>query len=78
MELAKSCLNFKNLYITYAFLAESLYSEHYLLAPLKHLSLNFPHYNRHLATVETFSWNWLNHGQSLIEKLLHSGHFYSG
>ena len=35
-------------------------------------------YNGHLAIADTFSMNRPNHGQTLIEKPLYSGHFYSG
>ena len=35
-------------------------------------------YNGHLVIAETFLRNLPNHGQTLIEKPLHSGHFYSG
>ena len=31
-----------------------------------------------LAIVDRFSWNWLNHGQPLTDKLLFNGHFYGG
>ena len=33
--------------------------------------------SRHLVIAGTFSWNRLNHSQTLIEKPLDSGHFYS-
>ena len=35
-------------------------------------------YNGHLVIADTFLRNWPNHGQTLIEKPLKSGHFYSG
>ena len=35
-------------------------------------------YNGHLVIADTFLRNWLNHGQTLIEKPLYSRHFYSG
>ena len=35
-------------------------------------------YNGHLVIADTFLWNRLNHGQTLIEKPLYSGHYYSG
>ena len=35
-------------------------------------------YSGHLVIADTFSRNWTNHGQTLIEKPLYSGHFYSG
>ena len=35
-------------------------------------------YNGHLVIAATFLRNWLNHGQTLIEKPLYSRHFYSG
>ena len=35
-------------------------------------------YNGHVVIVETFLRNQPNHGQTLIEKPLNSGHFYSG
>ena len=35
-------------------------------------------YSGQLAIAECFSWNGPNHGQTLIEKPLYSGHVYSG
>ena len=35
-------------------------------------------YNGHLVIADTFLRNWPNHGQTLIEKPLYSGHLYSG
>ena len=35
-------------------------------------------YNGHLVIADTFLRNRPNHGQTLIEKPLSSGHFYSG
>ena len=35
-------------------------------------------YNGHLVIADTFLRNRLNHGETLIEKPLYSGHFYSG
>ena len=34
-------------------------------------------YSGHLAIVDHFSWKQPNHGQTLVEKPLFSGHFYS-
>ena len=34
-------------------------------------------YSRHLVIADTFLRNWQNHVQTLIEKPLYSGHFYS-
>ena len=36
-----------------------------------------PVYSGRLVMADTFSWHPLNHGQTLIEKLLHCGHFYN-
>ena len=35
-------------------------------------------YNGHLVMADTFLRNRPNHGQTLMEKPLHSEHFYSG
>ena len=35
-------------------------------------------YNGHLVMADTFLRNRPNHGQTLMEKSLHSEHFYSG
>ena len=34
-------------------------------------------YNEYLVIADPFPRNWPNHAQTLIEKPLHSGHFYS-
>ena len=34
-------------------------------------------YNEHLVIADPFPRNWPNHAQTLIEKPLYSGHFYS-
>ena len=35
-------------------------------------------YSGHHAITDTFSWNRPNHGQTIIENPLYTGHFYSG
>ena len=35
-------------------------------------------YNGHLVIADTFLRDRLNRGQTLLEKPLHNGHFYSG
>ena len=35
-------------------------------------------YSEHLVITDTFSWSQPNHGQTLVENSLYSGHFYSG
>ena len=42
------------------------------------LSIAYMLYNGHLVKADTSLTNRWNHGQTLIEKPLYSGHFYSG
>ena len=42
------------------------------------LSIADMSYSVHLVIADTFQWKRPNHGQTLIEKTLYSGHVYSG
>ena len=42
------------------------------------LSITDMLYSEHPAIKDNFSWNQSNHSQTLIEKPIYSGHFYSG
>ena len=53
-------------------------NEQYISILHWNLSIADTLYSGHLVIADTFSRNWTNHGQTLIEKPLYSGHFYSG